>query len=291
MDPMAEVANLFEGLFDDAAVFPPGNVPLPVAIADHARHGQAWYAATVGPLVVPAARIEEVAEYAQISLQLAITARLGDPGLDQHIAVATDHAQLEVRAVELVIPSSPDGKSADESVAAVAEVVAALGTSTDVFVEDPDHSTAVLDTLASEPTRMMVKLRTGGVVASAFPSETQLGRWIADCAERGLPFKCTAGLHHAVRHAESDSGFEHHGFLNVILAAGAALDGAPVADLVEVLSLRDRAAVVDQVAQFSQSALADIRERFVSFGTCSVDEPIDDLVALGLLAPPDPVSD
>ena len=44
--------------------------------------------------------------------------------------------------------------------------------------------------------------------------------------DRETPFKCTAGLHNAVRHRAADTGFEHHGFLNVLLATRQAFDGA-----------------------------------------------------------------
>ena len=50
-------------------------------------------------------------------------------------------------------------------------------------------------------------------------------RWIDAALDRETPFKCTAGLHRAVRHT-GDDGFEHHGFLNVLLATRRAFDGA-----------------------------------------------------------------
>ena len=42
------------------------------------------------------------------------------------------------------------------------------------------------------------KLRTGGLRAELFPTGAELGAFISACAERAVPFKCTAGLHHAV---------------------------------------------------------------------------------------------
>ncbi len=43
------------------------------------------------------------------------------------------------------------------------------------------------------------KLRTGGVVEEAFPAVEQIAGFIARCAELGVPFKATAGLHHPLR--------------------------------------------------------------------------------------------
>jgi len=107
--------------------------------------------------------------------------------------------------------------------------------------------------------------------------------WIDAALDRETAFKCTAGLHHAVRHRDRETGFEHHGFLNVLLATRAALDGASVGEVEAVLE--DRYAN-DLVALARTSDLPGARRWFTSFGSCSVTEPLDDLLALGLLEEP-----
>jgi len=42
----------FAGLLDDAAVFPPGNAPVPSAVREHRRHHQSWYAELIAPFVL-----------------------------------------------------------------------------------------------------------------------------------------------------------------------------------------------------------------------------------------------
>ena len=77
------------------------------------------------------------------------------------------------------------------------------------------------------------KFRTGGPTAEAVPDDAELAAFIAPCLDRGSPFKLTAGLHHAVRYTETETGFEHHGFLNVLARhSHAPLDGAAVHDVV-----------------------------------------------------------
>jgi hypothetical protein len=98
---------------------------------------------------------------------------------------------------------------------------------------------------------------------------------------RGLTFKCTAGLHHAVRY--TDGELEQHGFLNVLLATEAARRGAAPEELAALLAQRDAAAVAGQVAGLGHERLAAARASFTSFGTCSVTDPRDDLIRLGLL--------
>src|SRR5436190_23844268 len=52
---------MLAGLVDDAALFPPGNAPMPVALAEHARYRAAPWSAAIGPFLCPASRIDELA--------------------------------------------------------------------------------------------------------------------------------------------------------------------------------------------------------------------------------------
>ena len=116
-----------------------------------------------------------------------------------------------------------------------------------------------------------------------FPDATTLASWIDAALDRETAYKCTAGLHHALRHRDHETGFEHHGFLNVLLATRRAFDGGSVAEVAEVL---DDHYANDLVALARTSDLAGARRWFTSFGSCSVTEPLDDLLALGLLEAP-----
>jgi len=103
-------------------------------------------------------------------------------------------------------------------------------------------------------------------------------------AGRQIPFKCTAGLHHAVRGTDQAAGLEQHGFLNVLLAVGAAAADASVTESAAILAERDPAKVTEAVRALDPDAAAEIRWLFTSFGTCSTEEPVADLVGLGLLS-------
>jgi hypothetical protein len=144
----------------------------------------------------------------------------------------------------------------------------------------------VLDVLAG--TRYRAKLRTGGLQAGLFPSPDELAGTLSACLAREVAVKCTAGLHHAVRHTDPATGFPHHGFLNVLLAVDALAAGVPAA--AEWLQQEDGEVLAAALRSWTPDRAARARAVFTSFGTCSVLEPVEDLVALGLLPSPDRIT-
>jgi len=109
------------------------------------------------------------------------------------------------------------------------------------------------------------------------PPIDELAAFIRTCRVEGIPFKATAGLHHAVR---TDG---QHGFLNLLSAAVFGEEEAALAEAdPEVFALgatfrwRDREAGADEVAGVRRSL-------FVSIGSCSFTDPVEELEALGLL--------
>ncbi|MGW3043428.1 hypothetical protein ACWC9T_26055 [Kitasatospora sp. NPDC001159] len=289
------IPELFRGLFDDAAVFPPGNLPVAEAVPAHRVHRAAWYAEAVGPFLCGAGRLGELAaalptsgaadaptaggaeETGAAPLRVGLVLPGGSAELAPALAAA---APFELAGVELATKDAAE---------AVAELDRLLPPHVPAAVELPrellrgDGLDAVLDVLVDSPYR--AKFRTGGLVAEAFPSEDELAAFLTGCAQRGLPYKCTAGLHNAVRHTDPETGFEHHGFLNVLLAAQETDRAAAAA----VLAERDGEALAKAVRDLIARQVTVIRNSFTAFGTCSIAEPLGDLAALGLLSSPDPL--
>lgn len=141
-----------------------------------------------------------------------------------------------------------------------------------------------------------VKLRMGGVVAEAFPSTSAVARALAAIVPAGLAFKATAGLHHPIRSphsltyaAESLAGVMH-GFVNLVCAVALIHFGGDAGEAVQVLAEEDPSAwrlSQDSLAwrshSWSADQLTETRKIFVGFGSCSFEEPIRDLEALGWL--------
>jgi hypothetical protein len=277
------VAPLFIRLVDDAALYPPGNVPLPMAVPSYFGYRYAPYGEYVGRFCCPASRLPElVAEPpaeppAGVPLEVALVADTGLAGLTEALSTVEGEPGLRLGAVEVALPG-------EDLVAAARRTVAGLPPGLPSFVEVPRAPgwEGALDVLAGAGGRAQVgaKLRTGGPTAGAFPPVAELAAFLLACTERELAFKCTAGLHHAVRHRDRELDVDQHGFLNVLLATHAALSGGDVAD---VLSTSDGRQLAEGCWQVSAADATRLRAAFRSFGTCSVVEPMADLAALGLL--------
>ncbi|MEV6908546.1 hypothetical protein [Amycolatopsis sp. NPDC051071] len=271
------IPSLFAGLCDDAAVFPPGLAPLPDAVVAHDEYVSAWYANLVGPLVVAATALDDLAEVLagrEVPLRIAVTLPGGPAQLDGVIeAVAA--LPVELDALEIAVP---DGMGPDEVLAALS------GATAPVFVEIPrdDRRVPLLNALAGTGHR--AKFRTGGVRADLYPDEAELAAAVRAAAGAGVPFKATAGLHHALRNTDPATGFEQHGFLNLLLATDAVLqsDGDPETFLAE----RDGAVVAGRLRALDADRVAAARAAFTSFGTCSITDPLTELAGLGLLEAP-----
>jgi len=266
-------SGLWSGLVDDAAIFPPGNAPLPDATAAYAARTDEQGAGLVGTFVLRDTDLPQVRGF-DAKLSVVVTGGAGQitgpAGLCQRLG-------LELAGLEIALRDLDDlAGNARRVVAAVdaARADGTLGDDVPVYVElpaaEPTHQwLAAADVVAGAELRL--KLRTGGVEPHQVPSSATLAGWVDAALDRETPFKCTAGLHHAVRH---DRG---HGFVNVLAATRLAFDGAARDEVVATLEERDGATL-------AAADLTGVRRWFTSFGSCSVAEPLADLRELGLVA-------
>lgn len=277
------MTTLFDGLLDDAAVFPPGNLPLAEAVPAHLEHRRAPYAALVGAFVVAAADLDALADATRELDEGALAVSLTVPAPDAVEAAlrrAAGVRGVRLVGIEVAVPAAVAAGTV------VRTLDGALGDAVGdrdlrVFVELPrdERRDRLVEKLSDSP--YLAKLRTGGVRADLHPGEAELAAAVSGLVAAGVPFKATAGLHHAVRATDPATGFEQHGFLNLLAATAAARGGADCRDVADVLAQREEAAVVAAV----RGADPAVRELFCSFGTCSVVDPVADLARLGLLTP------
>lgn len=260
---------LFAGLLDDAAMFPPGNASPQAAVAGHLRYRNAWYADLVGPLLVADGRWAEVARaHAEADSPVLEVAVIGTATPPEPVPAGLRIAGFELSVAELPLPDpGPTFQLACELTAAT----------------DRGKLLTAIAERRTEGQRVIAKYRTGGTSAAAFPSEREVADVITEAARVDVPLKFTAGLHSAVRFTDAETGFEHHGFLNLLVAVALARRGADRSAVLGAVAERRADAVAAEVGSWSPAEVGNARAGFRSFGCCGVEDPVADLVALGLL--------
>lgn len=275
-------ADLIRGFFDDAAVFPPGNAPLGEAVSAHNGYRTTWFSDAVGPLILPDTALNGLGEMLEpgVPLEVTMTVRGGLVDVPGVLARVSE-LPVALRAIEL-----PLGVEQSEVRGAVASLASLLPEGVDAFVEVPreENPRELLEALVAHG--VYAKFRTGGLRQELYPDDAELAESLGAAVAAGVPFKATAGLHHPLRNIDPETGLDQHGFLNLLLAVDALIRDADTAEVQNFLAERDAVAIVAAVRALDPARLARARESFVSFGTCSMTDPVEDLIGLGLIARP-----
>ena len=294
------LARLLDGLVDYAGLFPPAALSMRKAVQNYAVYRHSDERAMLGRFVVPVARLDEFAAEAA-ALEPAFRPILGRPWALTVLAAATDSVALDSFNATHVHSWRID--TVEARAATVSELLAvrwALAPRYTVYVEVPVREDPGLLIAAAGGHDLRVKIRTGGVTAEAFPTPAEVLRFLEHCAQCGVAFKATAGLHHPLRGefaftyaADSPRG-PMYGFLNLFLAALFLRAGHASAVVAPLLEERDASAVdvtPDAISwrglRVDSATIASARATFAgSFGSCSFEEPVRDLAALDLLPAP-----
>ena len=233
-----------EAIVDHAALFPPASLSVPDALAEDARVRASDSAWLVGRFVARSSQLHELGE-----VPLRLTVVLDD------VEAPLDDARVE--AIE-VPPAAAAGVDVPVD---------------EVYVERPVDRLDWLDEVAGLGRR--AKVRCGG---ASSPSVAELAAFVRRCRELRVPFKATAGLHHPV------AAPGRHGFLNLLAAAAFGDEERALADEDPTAFGLGDGRFAWRGHEADAAEIARVRRNvFVSFGSCSVAEPVDDLEALGLL--------
>jgi hypothetical protein len=280
---VATASRLFAALVDDAGLFPPEKLPMDAAVTRHRADEAAGHPVLSQRFLIPTSRLDEFRD----ALEPEDRWRLGlivDTGFDQLgdlLTAVRDDPRLVPETVELRLPAS------DEPVSAVDRIAAQAASSPGgpvVHVELSPVASGWETALTAVADRSLAaKVRCGGVEAAAFPGAADLAAFVLTAARHGVPFKATAGLHHAVRYRDPVTGFDHHGFLNLLLAVCRAVDHGEPADVRAALLIDDGAELADETRAVSPVSAVRARSIFLAYGSCSTSDPIADLTALGLV--------
>ena len=313
--------TLMAGLIDYAGLFPPAKLPMQPAVEAFARHMRGEFEFALGRFICPVSRLPEFSEHAAALMpgtfatsgyrEHADTTRPWAVSviLDQPLPDSLELALDEIDAFNAHHADEQNGLAKIDSIELkvssplhIDDVLDALPDDIFPFFEfdltgDPRGYAAALAGNADSG-GAAAKLRCGGIKPEMIPASASIADAIVALAAADVPFKATAGLHHPCR-ATHNLTYEPnppraimHGFINVFL--GAALARAHRLDrdrLIQILDEQDPRAftlTADRAAwrdlSIDAASLAKARETFaLSYGSCSFDEPFEDLRALGLI--------
>jgi len=157
----------------------------------------------------------------------------------------------------------------------------------DIFIELQANS-SLLDSIHQmvEYEVIGAKFRTGGLEQSSFPKDDYLAKFIHECVALDVPFKFTAGLHHPFRTYAPEVDATMHGFINLTMASALAqvhdLNRSEIGKIIaepdpKQFWFTEKGAGWGNF-ELSLDDIESARELIVSWGSCSVTEPLEDLI-------------
>jgi hypothetical protein len=305
--PAASLRALLTQAIDYAGLFPPASLELEPALRNYAEYTRVPEAWMLGPFILPVAQFD------------AAAGGISQFGKDRPLRVSalgprTDNAAAFLPSLSAAMDSIASFRAACGGAASVeqfemplpsevtADLLEAIPSRTDLqlatFWEAPANAARrvvgfLADSNRANPGRHKLgfKLRTGGVTAEAFPSSAEIAAALMAAGNQQVPIKFTAGLHHPVRLFHESVQTKMHGFLNVLGAAVLALEHQwSEPDIVQMLDDEDPASFSFTAEAFAwrdceipTAKIVARRKLVTSLGSCSFDEPRDDLRALKLL--------
>jgi hypothetical protein len=300
------------GIVDYAGLFPPARLPLPEAAGNFVQYQSSPHSWLLGRFVCPVGKLTDVLpllrpeDTARVQFSALCPQRRGDE--DFVDLVLTDVETIgqfcgrlgrdsAVDSLEVPLPNDFNVQGLNNSLSCLKNEMLAEGLL--AFLEVPfqpswrsriDHLSRLLGELQAG-SAIGLKLRCGGLTPEAFPTEEDVAHFILACRDAAIPWKATAGLHHPRRSWDPALKVWHHGFLNVFAAGMLALEHPlTLADVQEILTDREAKHLHFGEQGFAwkdwncpTERIVERRKVCVSFGSCSFEEPCQDLLALGLI--------
>ncbi|HZR04983.1 MAG TPA: hypothetical protein VFA61_04055 [Candidatus Udaeobacter sp.] len=301
----ASLRTLLSHSIDYAGMFPPCSLGLEPALGNQAEYVRSQDAWMLGAFVLPTQQFDttrQLLSHFDAQRPLRVAALGPKTSSADTFLEALDDADAAIRSLsrhnvdlvsishlEMFLPHQVD-------VASLKEAKSILGDLPVFWEAPPDRAEQTIRLLAefnsdADSATFGYKLRTGGVTADSFPSSMQIAKALVTPATHQLPIKFTAGLHHPLRQYREEVQTKMHGFVNVlgaaVLAAEHRWDMNQTAMMLEDENV-DSFSFTDDFFAWREWRIEikrlEYRRRFVvSFGSCSFDEPREDLRVLNLL--------
>lgn len=300
---MASLRSFLSGIIDYAGLFPPAELDMRSAVRNYAEYRASADRDLLGRFVIPSSRLGEFAEAARGMLERGagsvpwcLSVLVGDDIAEARRAVLEfTSSHMNTADAGHALCDAVEMRTHDEQ--HLIDAVKAFPRPLHQFFEislEPGFE-RMLEVVGGR--RASAKLRTGGVTPDSFPSSETIVRFVAACNELGLPFKATAGLHHPLcgtyplTYAPRAPRATMYGYINLFLASAFIRKGIAEGEAREILedssadafSFRELG-VSWRGNDLNRDDLRMTRSRlFLSFGSCSFREPVDEARALGLV--------
>ena len=289
---MQSARDFLRGIIDYAGLFPPAQLDMERAVEAYDSYLKGADRDLLGRFIVPVARLDEFEHTVRgrVPSEPWCLSLIAAGDADQARLAANEFNERQRRGFKACIDSIEIAAKDIEDIARAA----ALAPEFKTFIEIPLTPDPQPLISAIAVTKASAKMRTGGVVATAFPSAKDVLNFIDLCTEAGVSFKATAGLHHLVR-GEYPLTYEigspnalMFGYLNIFVAAAFTHQY----DLqLEILNESDPSEFRFDSDGLSwrghrvpKEKLAMVRDYgAVSFGSCSFDEPVFEAKAKGMI--------
>ncbi len=288
------VSHFMTELIDYAGLYPPASLSFKEAILNYHSyvHGEdSWM---LGPFVNPASRLGELEPFKnlfneqyplRLSIILTDTHEFKNDLMAIQLFLSTYKTAGIIESFEIpptLQINSTNFDKLDKLIAGYRIFYEISGTndqklSTLDFIKEMNH-------MSSHP--IGIKFRMGGISANLFPTVEQAAFVIHECKKRNLALKFTAGLHHPIRQYREEVETFMHGFLNVFTASIMAyclsitketIESILLEECPENFSFTSRALIWGNLV-VSSSEINVARNIFaLSYGSCSFDEPRDEL--------------
>lgn len=284
-------------LIDYAGMFPPARLQVEESLANYMRFQNGPESAVVDRFVCDVPRLPKLAEALGSngsSIRLSVVGSGGatidefETNLESDATAMNDFLEragdmADIECFEAKAPFQNGFDRALRDLEAFRDI--------DVFVEIPLGEPEDMLAQIAETEWMGAKARSGGLTPETVPSEYHLAGFLQQALDLDVPFKLTAGLHEPLRHFDAAVGAKVHGFLNIAVASMLHLrESLSRAELAEVLGVEQAAVAADADTitwsgeSFGLGEVRDLRVNWRGIGSCSVDEPLQGLAKLGLMA-------
>jgi hypothetical protein len=301
----ASLHALLARSIDYAGMFPPCSLALGPALKNQAQYVRSPDSWVLSAFVLPIAKFDAasagVSQFdRQYPLRISALGPKTENANDFRSALkmtmetirsfATRHGDIVfISQLEMPLPAEINADLLAEAQSIIGEL--------DAFWETPaDQAAQTIASLAEHHANTLArtfgyKLRTGGVTADAFPHSQQIARALVESEKHEIPIKFTAGLHHPVRQFRDEVKAKMYGFLNVlgagVLAAEHRWDEKQTVAMLDDEDTTSFSFDDDGFAwhgwKIDTKRIQERRKLVTSFGSCSFDEPREDLRALGFL--------